>query len=113
MDNPTIVDACIERKDKLTTFQREIVDECVERKGGCLSVPMGCGKTIMSLELAKGHGSVLVICSKTLIESWTFEIRKFYGDELSVYVFHSQALRSAEMNDRVPKADIVITTPDV
>ena len=68
---------------KLTVHQLEVLDECLKKGSGGLSLPMGFGKTLISLVLTLQQQEkigtpepILVICSKTLIESWIFEIKK-------------------------------------
>lgn len=98
--------------EHLTSFQRDIVKECESRRRGGISVPMGSGKTLLALAMASCHKSALVIVSKTLIESWKFEIQKFFGDSLKYAVFHSNV---KGFQTFIPSADtvLVITTPEV
>ena len=73
----------------LTDYQTEIVRECLAKGGGGLSLPMGSGKTIISLVLAlkyfkqTGRPS-LVVASKTLIAGWIQEIEKFLGSKFKL-----------------------------
>ena len=100
--------------DKLTLFQQKIVDECIAKRRGCMSVPMGSGKTLMALTLAQQiGGDTLIVVSKTLIESWKSEISKFFDDDLKYEIYHSCALNKQKMESFKPSCSIVITTPDM
>jgi SNF2 family DNA or RNA helicase len=95
--------------DKLTDFQLCVVKECIKKKSGCLSVPMGAGKTLMALALSKtldGPSCNLVVCSKTLIQSWVNEITKFFDDSMSWQIVTTKS------NTTSIYADIVLTTPE-
>lgn len=74
----------IQKETKLHVFQQEILKECLKKKSGGMSVPMGSGKTLISLELAqklsKGKGKVLIVASKSLVGSWETEINKWFPD---------------------------------
>ena len=105
-------------KSQLTDFQTEILDECIKKKSGGLSLTMGSGKTFVSLVLAleqtkESKKPILVIASKTLIETWVFEIKKFFGDKLNYIILHSNYIK--KFNEFVLEDDIklVLTTPDV
>ena len=79
----------------MEAFQQEIIQECLEHKyGGGLSLPMGSGKTFISLQLAQKYteegGQALILASKTLLASWEVEIKKFYGNTLNYSVFPSR-----------------------
>lgn len=56
-----------------TKFQNEIVQECVEKTSGGLSLPMGTGKTLISILVGLIQSNnyvgskILVIVSKSLI----------------------------------------------
>jgi superfamily II DNA or RNA helicase len=39
--------------NRLTAYQADIVSECLEKGSGCLVVPMGTGKTVISLVLSQ------------------------------------------------------------
>lgn len=105
--------------DKLTVFQKRLVNECLVKKKGCLSVPMGSGKTLISLALSsrigapEGRNATLVVVSKTLIESWKGEIDKFFGTDLDYEVYHSSAMSKSRMTDFQPACGLVITTADM
>ena len=85
-------------KSQLTEFQIDILYECLKKKSGGLSLTMGSGKTFVSLVLAleqtkESKKPILVVASKTLIESWIFEIKKFFGDKLNYIVLHSSYIK--------------------
>jgi superfamily II DNA or RNA helicase len=64
--------------NRLTAYQADIVSECLEKGSGCLVVPMGTGKTVISLVLSQklaGKGKTLIIVGKTLIQSWIIRLK--------------------------------------
>lgn len=103
----------------LYDYQNEVIDEYISKYEGfdglCLSLPMGFGKTIISLEIArKLFKKVLIVCSKTVITSWLTEIEKIYDEgELSYDILHSDFKKKKEMDRWVMGTEIVITTPEV
>lgn len=103
--------------DHLTPFQRTIFDECIAKKSGGLSLPMGSGKTLLSLVLALHEASdpnalSLVIVAKNLIPSWELEIRKFFGDTLMYDVLHRSRLGDDYDTWRPkPGTKLIIATP--
>jgi SNF2 family DNA or RNA helicase len=104
-------------KSKLTKFQLDILEECLIKSSGGLSLTMGSGKTILSIVLSLiltelNNKPILVVVSKTLIETWIFEIKKFFGDKLKYIVLHAEyikKIREFTLNDDIR---LVITTPD-
>jgi SNF2 family DNA or RNA helicase len=104
----------------LDDFQRDIVRECEQKRGGGISVPMGTGKTLIALTLAvnamkgKDASKCLIIVSKTLIESWTSEIVKFFATDLKFQVYHT-SIQKSNFATFSPDADtkLIITTPEV
>lgn len=79
---------------KLTSEQVSIIDECMTRDKYGLSVPMGKGKTFMSLVIGlrqkiieRNKNPILVFASKSLIVSWEYEINKFFGKSLVYQTF--------------------------
>lgn len=102
----------------LTTFQKEIVKECMEKRKCCMCVPMGSGKTIMSLHITKIIGDcmpALVVCSKTLVGNWISEINKFFGQSFKYDVFHADYMTNTNFKNYIPDMgiDLIITTPEV
>ena len=84
--------------DYLSEFQKKVLDECLEKKSGGLSLTMGSGKTLLSLVLGLeqtkiNKNPILIIVSKTLIESWVFEIKKFFKDELKYVILHPNYIK--------------------
>ena len=76
---------------KLNPFQKDIFGECIEKGYGGLSLPLGSGKTIISLLLAlyftrETVKPVLIVVSKSLVGSWEVEIKKFFGDSMTYEV---------------------------
>ena len=100
----------------LTRLQNGVVQECIRKKRGCICVPMGCGKTLIGLTLIDHMLPLtsLIICSKTLVESWINEIHKFFDDRLQYVVYHGDYMSKSEMLDFKPSNNhnIVITTPE-
>lgn len=99
----------------LNDFQRGIFEECLSHRHIGLSVPMGGGKTRISLAFALTVCSlepILVVCKKTLIGNWIDEINKAFGGAVSYYVFHKEYDKNFK-NVVVPPAMVVITTPEV
>lgn len=99
----------------LTTFQENVVKECIEKGYGGLSLPLGSGKTIISLNVAlrqSPNDPILVVMSKSLMSSWMHEIEKFYQDTLPFVAVHSSTMKIHEWK-LDPNTRIVLTTPQV
>lgn len=100
--------------DRLTPYQREILDECQAKGNGGMYLPMGTGKTLLSLLIGliqsnRYPGSkVLVIVSKVIITTWLEEITKFFGDSLRVEVLHGEFIKS--LAAWFPTGDVILTT---
>jgi len=84
-----VVDALNIGEPHLTEEQISVVKECMQRTVFGMSIPMGQGKTLLSLIIglkrkieANSIEPLLVIASKSLIPSWTVEIKKFFTDKL-------------------------------
>ena len=103
----------------LSKQQIEIVEECLEKKNGIgLSLSMGSGKTIISLVLGlikckNKNKPFIVICSKTLISSWIFEINKFFEDKLKYVVFHSDYIKDLSSFELTEDIHLIIITPQI
>ncbi len=104
---------------KLNDFQQEVLQECIQKDKGGLSLPLGSGKTILSLLLGlhytrNSDKKVLIIVPKTLLQSWETEIDKFFGeDRIKYQVFHTDHIKN--ISSWVLHADtkLVLTTADV
>lgn len=96
----------------LNEFQKEVVEECLLKGTGGLSLPMGSGKTFISLVLSKKYktdSKTLVIVSKILVNSWVSEIEKFFKNDMKYYIFHNDFKNKYTIEE----AEIIITTPEV
>ena len=65
--------------DKLHIFQKEIVDECIIKGGGGISLPMGCGKTLISLIIAlkqvnDENGEILIVVIAIIYEKLSINL---------------------------------------
>ena len=113
------IDKLIETgKSYLKDFQKDILNECLKKNSGCLSLTMGSGKTLISiilaLEIVKNENKpILVVVSKTLIESWVHEIKKFFGDDLKFEVFHTEYIKKSDKYTMNSETILYITTPNV
>ena len=101
--------------DQLNDFQKPIVQECDEKQSGGLSLVVGSGKTIVSLVLAlyqnmENEQPILVIVSKSLMDTWETEIEKFYGTQLTYKVIHPSVTDIGKWKIKTP---IILTTVDV
>ena len=111
-------DPVLTAKSYLTDYQKEIVEECLKLKTGGLSIPMGSGKTVISLIVAltltqHTQNTILVVCSKSLISSWISEIHKFFDDTLSYEVYHSDFVGNKKQKDVwIPTAKVILTNPE-
>lgn len=104
--------------DLLNNSQKEVLEEVYKRgmQSGGLSLPLGFGKTRLSLILGikYNQGPVLVVVSKTLLASWLDEIEKTFGKTLQVEVMHRNFLHKAYNTWQLrPNIQIVLTTPEV
>ena len=95
-----------------------------KRGGGGLSLPMGSGKTIISLVLAlryykESRRPTLIVAAKTLIAGWLHEINKFYGKRVTMgedyVVLHGDYMTGKQLREFVQPRRIkfVITTPEM
>ena len=112
-------------RNLLRPQQQTILDECIKKKSGGLSLPMGSGKTILSLVLGleqrQDQGSrtpILVVMSKTLLSVWIEEIGKFFDKKypITYEIFHKDYIKkpatiATHHIDR--NVDIVLTTIDI
>jgi len=105
--------------DLLHNNQKQVIEEACEllktKRAVCLSLPMGYGKTLISLMMAiTKYKLVLVVCSKTLISNWVLEIKKFFGNNIKYEVVHSEFMKTG-IKTWQPQKDtrIVLTTSQV
>jgi SNF2 family DNA or RNA helicase len=98
---------------ELTDFQCEILADCLLKKNGGLSLPMGTGKTLLSLMtgLHLTEKPILVVASKSLIHSWIIEIKKFFKSSLKYEVLHKEAQKNISNWNINPETKVVLTTP--
>ena len=115
MDNTEILQLGI---SKLNDFQKSVFTECINKGSGGMSIPLGSGKTLTSIVLAleqtkELNRPILIVVSKTLIESWIFEIKKFFSDNLKYIIFHTDYIKNIH-NYIIPEdVKLVITTPQI
>ncbi len=105
--------------EQLNDFQKDIFHECCEKNcSNALSLPLGSGKTIISIILSlymniHSKALTLVIVSKSLVNSWEAEISKFFGKQLNYEVIHPSNTKNINKwkisNDTI----LLITTIDV
>jgi len=98
----------------LNDFQKEIYHECIYLGTGCLNVPKGTGKTLLSIVVALNLSNepILVVCAKSLVSTWLSEIQKFFRKRLKVEVAHRDFFRNIDDWTIAPDTDLVITTSD-
>lgn len=98
----------------INDFQVEILDECLSKGSGGLSLPMGSGKTLLSLLVALHltDDQILFVCSKSLLQGVITEVHKFFGDSLSYKVLHREYCNIEDFNPD-PTTRLIITTIDV
>ena len=102
--------------DLLKLEQHDIVNECLRLKSGGMSIPMGGGKTLMSLvigleNIKNTDEKILIVVSKTLIPNWIIELNKFFPD-IPYLIMHKDYIKKIEkfsIND----AKIILITSEV
>jgi SNF2 family DNA or RNA helicase len=106
-------------EEKLNNYQLDVFRECMGKTNGGMSVPMGGGKTLISLVLAlnkvRDSERILVICAKTLLPSWVNEIEKHFSSSLPYLVYHKDYIRNMD-SFILPSArekKVIITTPEI
>ena len=98
-------------------------------KGGIIALEMGLGKTIVAMAHSlisprppckEKHGEkgfpTLVVCSKTVMQNWKLEKKKFFGHRVNVLFLHSMYMGKAIKHvtrEFIIEFDLVITTYDV
>ena len=91
-------------------------------RGGMLSLKMGLGKTFVGLshilmtspsQSADKFKGALVVCSKSVVNVWIADAKKFFGDNIKVLVFLKNKLMERGLTREYLKTfDVVITTYD-
>jgi superfamily II DNA or RNA helicase len=103
---------------KLNEFQKNVLDECLSKESGGISLALGSGKTLLSIVLSiiqvkqSGHNSILVVVSKTLIENWVNEIKKFFGDSLKYIILHQEYTKLNDFELSKERLNFIIITPE-
>lgn len=89
-------------------------------KGGVLALVMGAGKTITSmghtLLSPKGKFPTLIVCSKSVMNTWREEPTKFFGDRVKILYFHQMYIKNqfkTITRKEIELYDIVVTTFEV
>lgn len=111
-------------KELLRPEQLEVVQEAIERNVNIgLDLPMGYGKTLISIILGllvtQPNEKILMVCEKSVVNNFIFEIEKFFGNSISYYVYHYEyhSGKSSYYNEVYDisqiSAKIVITTTTV
>lgn len=103
---------------KLNSFQKDIFKECIFKSKSGLCLPLGSGKTFLSLMLSlyktrETGKPILIIVAKSLIANWETEIEKFFGKEIKYEVLHNSRLpkkTGVKMWTLKSSTDIIITT---
>lgn len=104
----------------LTPFQEAIVVEAYAKSNGSLALPMGTGKTFISLLVAimqrknesKFGNPILVVAAKTIIGDWKRDLGKFFGDTIKFQIIHQEHYKDmASWNPISEGCDVVLTTP--
>lgn len=100
-------------------LQQNETHGCNGIRGGIIYLEMGLGKTLIALSLIQSDNSNsanLIICNKTLINTISYEIQKFFGNHLSYVVLHPEFC-DTDIHDvditYFENKQIVLTTYDV
>lgn len=96
--------------------QIPIVEECMLYNSVGLSLPMGWGKTIISIVVGlkrkiqlQTKEPILATVSKSLVPVWTVEISKFFGSKLIYQIMNVDSKNFVLNEDTV----LVLVTPDI
>lgn len=113
MSTSSLIDPLSIGESHLTPFQLDILKEAYEKKYGTLSLPMGSGKTLISIVLALKltKEKILIVASKSLIPNWIEEIEKFFENSLDYEVYHKEFSKK-NFDTWKPNARLVLTTPE-
>ena len=86
--------------------------------GGLLGMDMGLGKTFTMLSQVVADANpvapTLVVCPRTAIFTWQTEIKKFFGDQLRVYIYRKDTSNNIHTltKEQLLSYDVVITNYD-
>ncbi len=114
---PTFVPKCkyepMPHQKTALKFMREREND-YDLRGGIIALDMGLGKTFTSLYHCMMSGeeqqTTLIICPKTALYTWVNEIKKFYGNTVSYFVFRKDENRvSTITKEELSRYNIVLT----
>lgn len=103
-------------KIKLKSSQIDVLNEILNKKfkKGCLSLPLGFGKTLISLCLAlMTDGPAIGVVGLTLLSSWESQIKKFFGNDFKYEVLYKTHIKNMKGWKIKPDTKLVLTTPEV
>jgi SNF2 family DNA or RNA helicase len=94
-------------------FMRER-EKDYDLRGGIIALEVGLGKTFTSLYHCMMVGNykspTLIVCPKTALYTWVNEIKKFYGNTVSYFVFRKDEKRvSTITKEELTRYNIVLT----
>lgn len=110
--------------------QSLILKECIQKENGVLCLPMGAGKTLISLyyiraikikikkiiekdENYTSNNLGLVVCSKSLIGEWESEIIKHFKEFPMKYeIYHKDYIKNLDKFNPKDDTEVIITTYD-
>lgn len=102
-------------KEKLDEDQLVVHRECLRKKSGGLFLPMGRGKTRISIAnfLAKG-GLCCVVASKSALASWCNELDHLFDGKFpyEVVSYNSMSKKKLEAWQRKKETQMVLVTPE-
>ena len=109
--------------EKLNDFQKDVHQECINLNKGGLSLTMGSGKTFLSIVVALDQllsemenptdvtmNKILVVCSKSLLNSWVSEIKKFFGNKLPFEIYHKDYIKNILTHKFNDNTIVILTT---
>jgi len=98
----------------LNNYQLKVFNECKEKRCAGISIPMGSGKTLLSIILAlefTPKSPTIIVCKKSLISNWVYEFDKFFGDKVSYYVYHKDINKNCCKLSEIT-TQFILTTPE-
>jgi SNF2 family DNA or RNA helicase len=115
---PTFTPKCkyepMKHQLKALEFMKER-EKDYDLRGGIIALDMGLGKTFTSLYHClmgreKSPGPTLIIAPKTALYTWVNEIKKFYGNTVSYFIFRKDENRvSTITKEELSRYNIVLT----